>query len=128
MATGIAGAGLEAGAADEPTPLPLQLLDHATAHLLALGVLQAVRRRRRGGGTWRVTVALARTAGWLEDLGRVDALDVPEPDAATVERHVDEGPSPWGRLRHVRPAGTIAGRPLRWPRPPEPPGTSTPRW
>jgi hypothetical protein len=128
MASGIAGAGLEAGSADAPTPLPLQLLDHATAHLLALGVLQAVRRRRRDGGTWRVGVALARTAAWLEDLGRVDALDVPEPDAATVDRYCEERPSAWGRLRHVRPAGTIGGRPLEWTRAPEPAGSSPPRW
>jgi crotonobetainyl-CoA:carnitine CoA-transferase CaiB-like acyl-CoA transferase len=128
MATGIAGAGMEAGEAQAPTPLPLQLLDHATAHLLALGVLSAVRRRRREGGTWRVTAALARTAAWLEDLGRVDALDVSEPDAATIDRHRDEGPSAWGRLRAIRPAGTIDGRPLTWRRPPEPPGTSPPRW
>jgi hypothetical protein len=128
MASGIAGAGLEAGDAEAPTPLPLQLLDHATAHLLALGVLQAVRRRRQEGGTWRVAAALARTAAWLEDLGRVDFLDVPEPDAATVERYRDDRPSAWGRLRHIRPAGTIGGRPLRWARPPEPPGASPPRW
>jgi crotonobetainyl-CoA:carnitine CoA-transferase CaiB-like acyl-CoA transferase len=128
MASGIAGAGMEAGEADEPTPLPLQLLDHATAHLLALGVLQAMRRRRRQGGAWQVRAALARTAAWLEDLGRIDALHVPEPDAGTVDRYRDERPSAWGRLRHVRPAGTIDGRALAWSRPPEPPGTSPPRW
>jgi hypothetical protein len=75
-----------------------------------------------------VAAALARTAAWLEDLGRVDFLDVPEPDAATVERYRDDRPSAWGRLRHIRPAGTIGGRPLRWARPPEPPGASPPRW
>jgi crotonobetainyl-CoA:carnitine CoA-transferase CaiB-like acyl-CoA transferase len=128
MASGIAGAGIEAGEADEPSPLPLQLLDHATAHLLALGVLQALRRRRRDGGAWRVRAALARTAAWLEDLGRLDALDVAEPDAATIDRYREGRHSAWGRLRHIRPAGTIGGRALMWSRPPEPPGTSPPRW
>jgi CoA-transferase family III len=128
MASGIAGAAMEAGDADEPAPLPLQLLDHATAHLLATGVLTALRRRRREGGTWRVAVALARTAVWLQDLGRVDVLDVPEPDGATVDRYRAERPSAWGRLRHVRPAGTIGGRPLDWARAPEPAGSSPPRW
>jgi crotonobetainyl-CoA:carnitine CoA-transferase CaiB-like acyl-CoA transferase len=128
MASGIAGAGLEAGEADRPTPLPLQLLDHATARLLALGVIQALRARRRQGGTWTVRTSLAGTAAWLEGLGRVDALDVPEPDAATVDRHRTERPSAWGRLRYVRPAGTIGGRPLEWARGPEPPGSSAARW
>ena len=128
MASGIAGCGLEAGDADRPTPLPLQLLDHATARLLALGVLQALRARRREAGTWRVHASLAATAAWLEGLGRIDALDVPEPDPATVDRHRAERASAWGRLRYVRPAGTIGGRPLEWSRGPEPPGTSPPSW
>jgi hypothetical protein len=128
MASGIAGAGLEVGEADRPTPLPLQLLDHATARLLALGVIQALRARRRQGGTWAVRTSLAGTAAWLEGLGRVDALDVPEPDPATVDRHRTERPSAWGRLRYVRPAGTIRGRALEWARGPEPPGTSPPSW
>jgi CoA-transferase family III len=128
MASGIAAAGMEAGEADHPVPLPLQLLDHATAHLLALGVLQALRARRREGGGWRVAAALARTAAWLEGLGRIDGLDVPEPDHATVDRYREERPSAWGLLRYVRPAGTIGGRSLGWTRPPEPPGSSPPSW
>ena len=72
--------------------------------------------------------SLAATAAWLEGLGRIDALDVPEPDDATVERHRAVRTSAWGRRRSGRPAGAIDGRPLEWARGPEPPGTSPPTW
>jgi crotonobetainyl-CoA:carnitine CoA-transferase CaiB-like acyl-CoA transferase len=128
MASGIAAEGMVAYDAERPVPLPMQLLDHATAYLLALGILQALRRRRDEGGAWSVSVALASTAAWLSALGRSEGLHVAEPDLATVDGHVDSMPSPWGRLRFIRPAGTVDGRPLRWTKAPEPAGTSAPAW
>jgi hypothetical protein len=128
MASGIAAAGKDAAGADHPVPLPMQLLDHGTAWLLALGVLQARRRQREGGGTWRVSAALARTGAWLQDLGPGPGLGLADVGGADVERYLDEMPSAWGRLRFVRPPGLIAGRAPSWAKAPEPPGTSPPGW
>jgi hypothetical protein len=87
--------------------------------LLALGILQA---RRQGGG-WRIAVSLARTAAWLDDLGREEdesaALAVGEPDPAPYLRTID---SPWGPVTHVPPCTGD------YPSPPERPGTSPARW
>jgi hypothetical protein len=59
---------------EHPVALPCQALDHASGYLLACGVLIGLRRRQREGRSWRIAVSLARTARWLDDLGRVDDL------------------------------------------------------
>jgi len=128
MASGIAAAGRDAAGGDHPVPLPMQLLDHGTAWLLALGVLQARRQQRAVGGTWRVSAALARTGAWLQDLGPGPGLDGPDLSDDGVAPYRDETDSAWGRLRYVRPPGLIDGRAPSWTKPPEPPGTSPPAW
>jgi crotonobetainyl-CoA:carnitine CoA-transferase CaiB-like acyl-CoA transferase len=69
-----------------PGALPAQALDHASGHLLAAGVLCALRAQRTSGGSHGVAVALARTAGAL--LGLPGATPAPgaEPDWPVV-RH-----------------------------------------
>lgn len=52
-----------------PGALPVQALDHASGHLLAAGVVAALRDRARGGGSHAVSVALARTALALQQPG-----------------------------------------------------------
>lgn len=101
MASGIAAEGMARANADRPFPLPMQLLDHATAYLLATGIALALRNE----GARRVEVSLARTAAWIQDLGTVDALDVPEPSGETVASYVSTMDSPWGELRYLRPVG-----------------------
>ena len=92
---------------------------HASGYLLALGVITALRRRQREGKAWRIAVSLARTALWLDDLGRVDGgLHAPEPDPLEVHEWLRIDDTPWGRVEHVGCPGTIEGSPPRWDRPP----------
>jgi crotonobetainyl-CoA:carnitine CoA-transferase CaiB-like acyl-CoA transferase len=108
-ATGIAM--VESTDGRRPGALPAQALDHATGYLLAAGVLAALRRRAEGGGTWRVSAHLARTAHWLL---QTDALDGPGEPV--------EDPAPWlsttetevGRLVQSRPAFEVQGVPARF--------------
>lgn len=70
--------------------------DYAAGWLAAAGTLAALRRRAREGGSYRVTVSLARTTLWLMELGIFDRSYVqatvgsnekhrlPEPDQFTV--------------------------------------------
>jgi crotonobetainyl-CoA:carnitine CoA-transferase CaiB-like acyl-CoA transferase len=69
-----------------PGALPAQALDHASGHLLAAGVLCALRAQRSEGGSHGVAVALARTAGALLDLPGGTAAPDTEPDWPVV-RH-----------------------------------------
>ena len=127
-ASGIADAGRAAAGADHPVPLPCQLLDHATAYLLALGACAALRRRAGEGGSWSVTASLARTGAWLADLGPADALGAAAPSAAEVAAVTATAASAWGATTHVRPAASIAGVPVRWDRPPPAGAASPPAW
>ncbi len=59
-ATGIAM--VESGGAGTPGALPAQVLDHASGHLLAAGVIRALVDQRARAGSAAVSVALARVA------------------------------------------------------------------
>jgi len=131
MASGIVYEGM-AAAGDprgRPRPLPAQVLDHATGYLAALGAIVGLRRRHMLGGSWHVAVSLARTAQWLDGLGRVpDGLSIPDPGLDDVADLLDEVHTPFGVVRYVRPPGTIDGAPPRWDSPPHRPGADPPRW
>jgi hypothetical protein len=119
MVSGLAEEGRRAAGDDHPVALPCQALDHASGYLLACGVLIGLRRRQREGKSLRIAVSLARTARWLDDLGRVDVgLGVPEPSPLEVRQYLRVDATPWGRVEHVRCPGTIDGAPPRWERPP----------
>jgi hypothetical protein len=119
LATGIAHPGV-LGEPDTPltTPLPAQVLDHATGWFAASAALEAVRRHRAEGGAWHARLSLARTARWLAGLGQVEPE--PEPDPAPYLSTMD---SPFGRLTYVRPPGAAD-----YPGPPHRPGADPPVW
>ena len=128
--SGIAAEGMARAGSGGPEPLPVQALDHASGWLLAAGVLEALHRRAGEGGGWHVSVLLARTAAWLDGLGRDPAA--PDP-GATGEDGTGEGgtglledgtglledvQSPLGTITRVRFPGRIGGLRLSWGGPP----------
>jgi crotonobetainyl-CoA:carnitine CoA-transferase CaiB-like acyl-CoA transferase len=126
MACGIAAEGAEVTRADHPVPLPAQTLDHGTGWLAALAAVEGLRRRHSLGGSWHAELSLARTAAWLDSLGRLDGgFGTPEPDPADLLSTMD---SVHGRLTYVRPPGTVAGWAPRWDTPPPAPGADPPQW
>lgn len=124
-ASGFNHAEAAAAGSASPKPLPAQALDHASGYLLAFGIMAALYRRATEGGSWHVQVSLARTGLWLRELGRIDALGCPEPDAAGF---LDSTPSGFGRLTAVRHAAGLMATPVRWARPAVPLGTNAPAW
>ena len=129
MSTGIAADGADAAGADHPVPLPCQLLDHATGYLLALGAVRALQRQAAEGGSWDVTLSLARTAMWLDGLGRDEAaFRRPQPELADAERWCLVSATPWGDVRHLGPPGAIGDVRPCWRRPPSRPGSDAPAW
>ena len=131
MACGIADEGRAAAGDPQgpPRPLPAQVLDHATGFLAAFGAIEGLRRRHNDGGSWHVQVSLARTAHWLAGLDRVaSGLSIPDPGLDDIADLLDEAPTPFGRVRHVRPPGMITGAPPHWASPPHPPGSDPPTW
>lgn len=128
-ATGFNLAEAEAAGDSQPRALPAQVLDHASGYLLALGVMQALRRRAVDGGSWHVRVALARTGAWLRSLGRVDGgFALADPSLADVRDLLEDVDSGFGRLTAVRHAGALSATPARWPHPSVPLGTDAAQW
>ncbi|MFD8492062.1 CoA transferase [Amycolatopsis sp. NPDC059657] len=120
LATGIAA---EQGM-DEPRPLPVQALDHATGWLAAAGIMEAVRAQVAEGGTRHVRVALARTASWLDSLGRKDPAGE-MPDVSDLLEKVD---SQFGELTRVKMPGELPGGNPFWTHASHLPGSDPLSW
>jgi crotonobetainyl-CoA:carnitine CoA-transferase CaiB-like acyl-CoA transferase len=125
-ATGLNAAEAEAAGDTTPRALPAQALDHATGTLLAFGTMAALRRRAEQGGSWQVTVSLARTALWLRSLGRIaNGFACRAPDPAPFLEETESG---LGRLTAVRHAAVLAATPAQWQRPAMPLGSHAAEW
>lgn len=111
MSCGIADAGATARGQAEPTPLPVQALDHATGWLLAAAVARALTRRLSHSVTARIQGSLIGTANLLYSLTPpTDHLSVAAPnDFTLVETSTD-----WGPARRVPLPGRIDGVAAHW--------------
>ena len=111
-ATGINAMEAEAFGEKLPRALPLQALDHASGYLLALGVMEARRRQRLEGGSWRIEVSLVRTAHWLRSLGRVaTGPKHPVPNFESIAPWIKECESDFGRISYVAHAAIFEKTP-----------------
>ena len=109
-----------------PKPLPMQILDYATGHLMAFAASAALHRQAREGGSWHVRLSLAQTGQWLRSLGRVsDGFGVKPPDRRPF---VESSASGFGELLGLRHSAQLFATPCRWVRPSVPPGASPPAW
>jgi crotonobetainyl-CoA:carnitine CoA-transferase CaiB-like acyl-CoA transferase len=114
---------------DRPHPLPAQVLDHATGWLAAFAAIEGLRRRHQLGGSWHAQLSLARTAGWLDSLGRLeDGPDIPEPRESDLADLYSTMDSPVGVLRYVRPPGRVNEYIPHWTTPPPSPGADPAIW
>lgn len=128
-ASGFNAAEAEAARQEGPKPLPVQALDHASGHLLALGAMAGLYRRATEGGSWRVRVSLARTGHWLRGLGRVaEGFARAKPTRADLAGFLEDAESGFGMLSAVRHAAMLSATPAHWTRPSMPPGARLPEW
>lgn len=109
-----------------PKPLPMQILDYATGHLMAYAASAALVRQSREGGSWHVRLSLAQTGLWLRSMGRVDhGFDVKRPEHNAF---VEASESGFGQLVAYRHSAKLARTPARLIRPSMPPGSHLPLW
>jgi crotonobetainyl-CoA:carnitine CoA-transferase CaiB-like acyl-CoA transferase len=127
MSAGIAEAGMRTLRAENPIPLPVQALDHATGYLMAAVAIRGVTRRLREGSGTQACLSLARTAMLLIDQPR----DHAEPQMAQ-ESETDWSPTievtEWGDTRRVAPPAQVDGAVMTWVRPACGLGSAEPRW
>jgi crotonobetainyl-CoA:carnitine CoA-transferase CaiB-like acyl-CoA transferase len=125
-ASGFNQAEAQAFGSGPPRALPMQILDHASGHLMALGASAALQRQQREGGSWHVQVSLAATGHWLRGLGRLsDGFSAAKPD---FEPYLETTDSGFGRLTALRHAAQLSATPAGWDRPSVPPGTHPLAW
>jgi crotonobetainyl-CoA:carnitine CoA-transferase CaiB-like acyl-CoA transferase len=112
-----------------PRFAPANPLDYMTGYLAAFGVMIALLRRCREGGSYRVRLSLAQTGRWLAGLPRVScdgvATDLP---AQRLEQLMITSETPFGRLRHLGPIAQLSETPGRWDRPSVPLDHDPPEW
>lgn len=125
-ATGFNHSEAEAAGSPDPKPLPMQILDYATGHLMAFAAATALRRQALEGGSWHARLSLAQTGRWIRNLGRVaDGFAVRTPDRAP---YLETAASGFGELVALRHSAQLQRTPARWTRPSMPPGTHPPIW
>jgi crotonobetainyl-CoA:carnitine CoA-transferase CaiB-like acyl-CoA transferase len=125
-ATGFNDAEGRAFGSGPPRALPMQILDHASGYLIALGAQAALIRQLSEGGSWHVQVSLASTAHWLRSLGRVArGFEVSKPD---FSEFLETSRSGFGQLVALRHAAQLSLTPAGWSRPSAPPGSHALVW
>ena len=127
----VSGIGYEGGKAnniDGMVHLPCQALDHATGYLGAMGVMIALLRRAREGGSWRVRVSLAQTAHWLTSLGKMNHIENLDLNSSDIDQFMEYTNSPFGTVSYVKPTALLSRTPGGWSTEPSPFGTYQPEW
>jgi hypothetical protein len=125
MSSGIAAAGAQWRQHDEPVPLPVQALDHATGYLLAAALAQALTSQLTSSSVARIRSCLIGAANLLWSLprpadqpGRPDPRDFPLIDTTTA----------WGPARRAALPSVIDGTSAGWPIEAGPLGRHEPMW
>ncbi len=120
------GIAADEGSVEEPKRLPTLLLcDFLTGFLATAGILAALLRRWDEGGSYHVTVSLARTGMWVQDLGRLDTVPtgLVLPPARTSAMA-----TPYGRMEHLSPVTQYSETLAYWDKPTAPAGASLAQW
>jgi len=127
LAQAVTGVAAAEGGDDRPRMVPTVLLnDYLAAYLGAAGVMAALVRRAREGGSYHVQVSLAGCSMWVQGLGtRVPGADAVMPDASPL---LAERGTPFGLLRHLPPLCRLERTPGHWELPPSPPGAHPLAW
>jgi crotonobetainyl-CoA:carnitine CoA-transferase CaiB-like acyl-CoA transferase len=115
---GSAASGLmvrEGGQGDPRLPVTGLINDYITGYMGAIGATAALVKRATEGGSWHVTVNLARTAMWCGSLGLVDPdlAGCDEGHRLTEPRSYD-APSPLGDIHMLAPPVQFSETPPAW--------------
>lgn len=133
IASGIAHQGMVAFGLDEPKPLPVQALDHATGYTLAACALHGWADRLEQGhaSTWKTSLAAHAELLWPTVATATPMASTAEPaspgpgdDGLATEVEV----TTWGPVRRARPPLHIQGIDLGWATGSANHGTSPATW
>ena len=127
MSSGIAAEGMRQFGKDQPMPLPVQALDHATGYLMAAAVLRALRIRQKTGRIMMAQLSLARTAALLTSTGvKQHAAEMPKEATSDFSTEIEK--TGWGKARRISFPVDVAGHPVNWSFPSGPLRQTYPKW
>jgi crotonobetainyl-CoA:carnitine CoA-transferase CaiB-like acyl-CoA transferase len=115
------------------TPPIIPICDNVVGWLGTVGVLEALRRRAREGGSYRVVVSLTRTVLWLLSLGLFDKAYAQE-TAGSTDEHRSVAPdlftaeTPLGTYQGLTDQVVLSRTPGFFRIVLEPQGSSKPAW
>jgi crotonobetainyl-CoA:carnitine CoA-transferase CaiB-like acyl-CoA transferase len=117
---------------EKPEFLPVSAQDYIAGYLLAYGVMVALGRRAREGGSWLVRTSLATAGHWIREHGLLAPAEYAgapaELPATELQSLLTQHDSPIGRLTHLAPVVQLSETPARWSRPAVPRGYHKPVW
>jgi crotonobetainyl-CoA:carnitine CoA-transferase CaiB-like acyl-CoA transferase len=127
--TGLCHEGRTATRPDGPALLPAAACDYTTGYLAAYGILLALAKRARDGGSYHVRVSLCQSGMFVYRQGRIAFpglgldLSAAELDAIRIESRPKSGP-----LRHLGPILKFSETTPHWTRPTPQLGGDAPEW
>jgi hypothetical protein len=127
--TGLCHEGRTAVRPDGPALLPAAACDYTTGYLAAYGILLALAKRARDGGSYHVRASLCQSGMFIYRQGKVAfpgfGLDLAtaEIDAIRIESRPQSGP-----LRHLGPILKFSEAQPHWTRPTPQLGGDAPEW
>ena len=97
-------------------PPTLVLNDYIAGYLGAAGVIAALRRRAREGGSYHVRVSLSRAAMWYREPGLFPTteFDATHPDHRMIAPETVKGQTPFGEVHRLAPLVKLSKTPGRW--------------
>jgi crotonobetainyl-CoA:carnitine CoA-transferase CaiB-like acyl-CoA transferase len=117
------------GHADQPCLLPAAACDYTTGYLGAYGVMLALARRAREGGSYHVQVSLCQSGMFIHRQGKTD---FPDTGMGLAEQELDalrvESKPAFGPLRHIGPVLKMSETQPHWLRPTPILGADTANW
>jgi len=115
---------------ERPHLLPAAACDYTTGYLAAYGVLLALARRAREGGSYHVRVSLCQSGMLIQRQGML-AQPAPNLELSAAELdaiRIETTPAHLGPLRHLGPILRMSETPARWIRPTPRLGGDRPEW
>ncbi len=120
---------LHEGAEDRPALLPAAACDYTTGYLGAYGVLLALARRAREGGSYHVRVSLCQSGMFIYRQGKTEftepGMDLPDGELDEIRIHSDTAQGP---IKHLGPVLRLSETTPAWPRPTPVLGGDAPEW
>ncbi|WP_288448531.1 CoA transferase [uncultured Pseudomonas sp.] len=127
MSCGIAAAGRDWQGGEQPVPLPVQALDHATGYLMAAAALRGLALRQRERRAMTARLSLARIAVLLSE--RPGASGGPAYGGPEEGDYSEtQEPTAWGPALRLRAPLRIGEVELQWQRPATRLGSATADW